>query len=56
MIIYLLNKFNYTNSADVYGWITTETIDTVVFSLCTKIGIHGLSDKYIILLILTFII
>ena len=55
-IIYALNKIGWFNTAGVYNYLTTESLDTAVFLLCSKLGVHAISHKYLILLILTFII
>lgn len=55
-IVYLLNKIGWFQTGNAYNWLTTETIDSVVFLMCSKIGIHSIEAKYLIILIFTFII
>lgn len=55
-IVYTLNKMGWFQSANIYNYLSTESVDTAVFMLCGKLGVHTISNKYLILLILTFII
>jgi hypothetical protein len=55
VIVDILNKMNWTNTAFAYNWLTTSTQDSIVLSLAGQLGISSVQSKYLILLIISFI-
>jgi hypothetical protein len=55
VIVDILNKFNFSNTAMAYNWLTTSTQDSIVLSLAGQLGISSVQSKYLILLIISFI-
>lgn len=56
LIIYILNKFGWTQSASAYNWLTTEISDSVGLLIAGKIGVSSIHGKFLILLIISSII
>lgn len=55
-IVDILNKMQWSQSAFAYNWLTTSTQDVIIFALASHIGVTTIQSKYLILLIITFII
>jgi hypothetical protein len=55
-IVSLLQHLHLPFFANSYSWLTTETLDTVVFTLTTNLGVTSINTKYIILFIITFLL
>lgn len=55
-IVSLLQHLHMPLMANGYNWLTTETLDTVVFTVTTKLGVTSISNKYLIILIITFLL
>lgn len=55
-IIYLLNHIGWSQSANIFNWLTTESSDVIVLLLAGKIGISSIEGKMIALLIFSFIV
>lgn len=56
VIVHYLNAMQLSTMASAYNWLTTETIDVVIMSLTAKFGITGIQTKYLVIIIMAFII
>jgi hypothetical protein len=55
-VVYLFNHLGWFQTANIYSWITTEMVDTLSLVVAGKIGATTIEGKFLILLIITFII
>jgi len=55
-IVSLFEYLHMHSIAESYGWLTTETIDVIVFALTAKLSITSIETKYIILFVITFLL
>lgn len=55
-IVFYLNKFGCTTTAQAYNYLTTSTNDIIILGVCAKLGITSIQSKYIILIILSFLL
>jgi hypothetical protein len=55
-IYYVLSEHGFKQSAAIFQWATTNTSDIAIFAIASKLGITSIQSKYLILLIVTFLV
>lgn len=55
-VVQLLNYYGLNFMANSYNWLTTDSQQVLVMTLCAKMGITTIQSKYLILLIISFLL